>query len=219
MNSELIVLNLTKLGETSIVLHTLSREYGRKSFIVKISRKTSMALFLPLNVLEAEVTESTKSTLWRAGGISAKYPLSGIRSNIYKNTMTLFMSEVLYRTIKEGANEDGLFDWCVKSILTLDALQSDFSNFHLRFLLELAIALGFSPSADDLAPFAGQCFPILQEFVRVPFSEAMLMPLNGSTRNALAEILLKYIAHHSESALNVQSLKVLRELYRDSSCQ
>lgn len=213
MNTELIVLNLTKLGETSIVLHTLSREYGRKSFVIKVSRKTSMSLFLPLNILEADVQESNKSTLWRAGSITARYPLAGIRSNMYKNTMTLFMSEVLYRTIKEGANEEGLFDWCAKSILALDALQSDFSNFHIRFLLEFAVILGFSPSADDLAPFAGQYYPILKKFVSASFAETMLMPLNGETRNALSEILLKYISHHSECALNIQSLKVLRELY------
>ena len=213
MNAGLIVLNLTKLGETSIVLHTLSREYGRKSFVVKVSKKTSMSLFLPLNILEADVTESTKSTLWRAGSLSAVHPLSGIRSNIFKNTMTLFMSEVLYRTIKEGANEDGLFDWCAKSILTLDVLESDFANFHIRFLLEFAVALGFSPSAEDLAPFAGSYYPVLKQFVSASFSEAMLLPLNGETRNALAEILLKYISHHSECAINVQSLKVLRELY------
>ena len=213
MNAELIVLNLTKLGETSIVLHTLSREYGRKGFVVKVSRKTSMSLFLPLNILEADVQESNKPGLWRAGSVTARFPLSGIRSNIYKNTMTLFMSEVLYRTVKEGANEDGLFDWCAKSILTLDALESDFANFHIRFLLEFAVALGFSPSAEDLAPFAGPYYPVLKEFVSASFSEAMLLPLNGETRNALAEILLKYLSYHSESAINVQSLKVLRELY------
>ena len=41
----------------------------------------------------------------------------------------------------------------------------------------------------------------------------MLIPMNGEVRNAMSEILLKYLAHHSESSLNVQSLKVLRELY------
>lgn len=213
MDTDLIVLNLTKLGETSVVLHTLSREYGRKGFVVKVSRKTSMSLFLPLNILEADVTESPKGNLWRAGAVTARYPLNGIRSNIYKNTMTLFMSEVLYRAVKDGAREEGLYEWLERSILTLDAMQSDFSNFHIRFLMELAVALGFSPTADSLAPFAGQYYTVLAQFVQAPFAESMLMPMNGEMRNALSEILLKYIAHHSESALNVQSLKVLRELY------
>ena len=213
MDTDLIVLNLTKLGETSVVLHTLSRDFGRKGFVVKVSRKTSMSLFLPLNILEADVTESPKGNLWRAGAVTARYPLNGIRSNIYKNTMTLFMSEVLYRAVKDGAREEGLYEWLERSILTLDAMQSDFSNFHIRFLMELAVALGFSPTADSLAPFAGQYYTVLTEFVQAPFAESMLMPMNGEMRNALSEILLKYIAHHSESALNVQSLKVLRELY------
>ena len=213
MDADLIVLNTTKLGESSVVLHALSREHGRRGFIIKVSRKTSMSLFLPLNILEADVSESPKSTLWRAGSVTARHPLNGIRSNIYKNTMTLFMSEVLYRAVKDGAREDGLFEWLERSILTLDAMESDFSNYHLRFLLELASAMGFSPSAEDLAPFARRHFSLLKDFVRAPFAESMLIPMNGEVRNALAEILLKYIAHHSESALNVQSLKVLRELY------
>ena len=213
MDADLIVLNLTKLGESSIVLHTLSRDYGRKSFVVKVSRKTPMAQFLPLNILEADVTESTRTTLWRAGRATVKHPLAGIRSNIYKNTMTLFMSEVLYRAIKEGAREEGLYEWLERSILTLDAMESDFSNYPLRFLTELAVAMGFSPSAESLAPFAGKHYALLSEFVQAPFADSMLIPMNGEVRNALAEILLKYIAHHSESSLNVRSLKVLRELY------
>ena len=213
MDTDLIVLNLTKLGESSIVLHTLSRDYGRKSFVVKVSRKTPMAQFLPLNILEADVTESARTTLWRAGRVTVKHPLSGIRSNIYKNTMTLFMSEVLYRAIKEGAREEGLYEWLERSILTLDAMESDFSNYPLRFLTELAVAMGFSPSAGSLAPFAGKYYTLLSEFVHAPFADSMLIPMNGEVRNALSEILLKYLAHHSESSLNVQSLKVLRELY------
>ena len=39
LNIELIVLNYTKFGENSIALHTLSREYGRRSFMVRIGKK------------------------------------------------------------------------------------------------------------------------------------------------------------------------------------
>lgn len=211
--AELIVLNLTKVGESSVVLHTISREWGRRSFIISVGKKTSMALFLPLNVVEAEVIENPKSTLWRASRVTVKHPLHGIRGNLHKNTMTLFMSEVLYRVVREGAHEDGLFEWCERSILTLDALQADFANYHLRFLLELAIAMGFSPSPEALAPFAGEYLSTLTSFMQAPFAESMLIPLNGGARNAMADILLQYIGHHSECSLNIQSLKVLRELY------
>ena len=58
----------------------------------------------------------------------------GIRENLFKNSMTMFMAEVLYRAIKDGANEEGLYEWCEKNILLLDSIQSDFSNFHIHFL-------------------------------------------------------------------------------------
>ncbi len=211
-NSELIVLHTTKFGEKSLVVHTLSKEYGRRSFLIRnVGRSTS--LFLPLNIIEAEITESSKSTLYTARGLSARYPLLGIRNNMFKNSMTMFMSEVLYRVVKDGVMEPGLYEWAEKNILLLDAIQTDFSNFHIRFLLELTVALGFSPLSRDLQPFVGDHYPIVEKFMTQPFAESMLMPLNGPTRNEIAEEILRYIEFHTESTLNINSLKVLRELF------
>ena len=213
-DTELIVLHTTKFGENSLVVHTLSRDYGRRSFLVKgAGKKSSMALFLPLSVLEADIVETSKSTLYTARNLSAKHPLMGIRNNMFKNSMTMFMSEVLYRVVKDGASEHGLFEWCEKDILLLDAIQTDFSNFHIRFLLELAVTLGFSPEAQDLMPFIGEHYPVVERFMTLPFAESMLIPLNGAVRNEIAEEILRYIEFHTESAVNVNSLKVLRELF------
>ena len=213
-NTELIVLHTTKFGENSLVVHTLSRDYGRRSFLVKgAGKKSTMALFLPLSVLEADIVETSKSTLYTARNLSAKHPLMGIRNNMFKNSMTMFMSEVLYRVVKDGASEHGLFEWCEKDILLLDAIQTDFSNFHIRFLLELAVTLGFSPEAQDLMPFVGEHYPVVERFMTLPFAESMLIPLNGAVRNEIAEEILRYIEFHTESAVNVNSLKVLRELF------
>ena len=213
-NTELIVLHTTKFGENSLVVHTLSREYGRRSFLVRgVGKKASMSLFLPLNILEADIQESNKSDLFTARNIVARHPLLGIRNNIFKNSMTMFLSEVLYRVVKDGAAEQGLFEWCEKNILLLDSIQTDFSNFHIRFLLELTVALGFSPEAKDLAPFVGEHYPVTERFMTFSFAESMLIPLNGTVRNEIAEEILRYIEFHSESAVNVNSLKVLRELF------
>jgi DNA repair protein RecO (recombination protein O) len=214
MNTGLIVLHTTKFGENSLVVHTLSREYGRRSFLVKgVGKKSSMSLFLPLNVLEADVVENSKSNLLTVRNLAARYPLLGIRNSFLKNSMTMFISEVLYRVVKEGAYEPGLFEWCEKNILLLDAVSTDFSNFHIRFLLELTVALGFSPESRDLLPFVGDHYPHVERFMTLPFAESMLIPLNGAVRNEIAEEILRYIEYHTESALNVNSLKVLRELF------
>ena len=211
--TELIVLHTTKFGENSIVVHTLSRDYGRRSFLVRGAGKKAMSLLLPLNILEAEITESTKSTLYTARNLTSRHPLLGIRNNIYKNTMTMFLSEVIYRTIKEGAQEQGLFEWCRGQILLLSAMETDFSNFHIRFLLELSVALGFSPETSDLMPFVEENYTTVSEFMTSSFAESMLIPLSGPVRNKICEDVLRYIEYHSESTLTINSLKVLRELF------
>ena len=213
MITELIVLHTTKFGENSLVVHTLSRDYGRRSFLVRGAGRKLMSLFLPLNILEAEVVESSKSSLYSARNMVSACPLVGIRNSILKNSVTMFISEVLYRAIKEGASEQGLYEWCRKNILMLDAMESDFSNFHIRFLLELAVVMGFSPQSKDLEHFVGERFPIVEQFMTTSFAESMLIPINGAARNEIAEGVLRYIGFHAESSLNINFLKVLRELF------
>ena len=212
-HSELIVLNFTKIKENALVLHCLSPQWGRRGFIVTVPKASGTALFQPLAILDAEVVENPRSDLWRLRGISAKYSLGGIRSNMTKNSMTMFISEVLYRTIHDGDSEDGLYEWCRKAILTLDALDRDYANYHLRFLLEFAAALGFSPSAEDLAPFSGDRKAEMDALVRSDFASCMLLPLSGKARGDIAEKLLKYLEFHTGEQINVRSLAVLKELY------
>ena len=180
---------------------------------MRVGKKAGMALLLPMNILEMDIVPNPKSTLWSARNLTARDPLNGIRNNLYKNTMSLFLSEVLLRTVKDGQMEDGLFPWCLRSILTLDGLETDFSNFHIRFLLEFADALGFRPTFEDIAPFAEKHLKQLKPFLGTGFSESMLIPLRGEERNALCEDILRYLEYHTESAIRVQSLAVLREVF------
>ena len=212
-NTELIVLHSTKFGENSLVVHTLSKDYGRRSFLVRGAGKKAMSLYLPLNILEADIVESSRSTLFTARNVVVSHPLMGIRNDVFKNSMTMFMSEVLYRVVKDGTYEEGLYEWCEKTILLLDAMKSDFSNYHIRFLLELTIALGFSPESRDLKPFVGDHYQVVEKFMQSPLAESMLIPLNGTIRNEIAEEVLRYIEFHTESTLNINSLRVLRELF------
>lgn len=215
VNTDIIILHTTKVGENSLVIHTLSREYGRRGFLVRsLGKRMPASFFLPMNVLEANINESSRSTLYTIRDLTPKHPLIGIRNNILKNAITMFISEVLYRVIKDGTNEQGLFDWCEKEILILDDMGAGFNNFHIRFLMELCIILGFSPDSHGLAPFAGDRMETMDRFLKASFEEAMMIPLTGAVRNEIAEDLLRYIEFHSESSVNIKSLQVLRELFR-----
>ncbi|MCD8313514.1 MAG: recombination protein O N-terminal domain-containing protein [Bacteroidales bacterium] len=215
VNADLIILHTTKFAENSLVIHTYSEEYGRRSFLVRgLGRKFPMSLFLPLNVLEAYITVNPKSSLYTVKSLSVKYPLNGMRDNLYKSTISLFISEVLYRVVREGALEPGLFEWLEKSILLLDAVRTDFSNFHIKFLTDFCRILGFSPAPQDLEPFTRELTSLADSILRSTFEEAMLVPMTGDSRNALAERILKYIEFHCESEVNIRSLRVLHDLLR-----
>lgn len=214
MNStEFILLHTTRYGDSSIILHTLSKEYGRKGFFVKnISRRCVSSVFFPLAILEADIDNHVRSRMPNVRNVSLRYALNGIRNNLKKGAISVFVSEVLFRVVKEGMQDSAMYDMCERNILLLDAMESDFSNFHLYFLMEFIIALGFSPAPEDLEPFMGEHLSLMSDFISLPFSEAMLVPMSGGIRSELAERLLKYIEFHIESPVNVNSLKVLKEL-------
>lgn len=213
LDIELIVIATTKTGESSLVLHTISKEFGRRSFITSIGKNSRMSMFLPLNIIHGRININSKSTLSRISRIQSAFPLNSIRSNLDKNTITLFISEVLYRSIKDGSNEDLLYEWCKSKILELDALENDYASFHLLFLVELCEILGFKTTLESLTPFAGSHFENISELLALDKAEFLLYPLNGKNRNEIAEALLEYLSYHLDCHLNIRSLKVLRELY------
>ncbi len=215
VNTDLIVLHTTKFAENALVVHTYGEEYGRRSFLARgIGKRFPASYFLPLNVLEAYITVNPKSSLYSVKSLGVKHPLLGLRNSILKSSISLFVSEVLYRVIKDGDKEPGLFEWLEKDILLLDAVQTDFSNFHIKFLTDFCRILGFSPATQDLEPFTRELTPLADSILSSSFEEAMLVPMSGDSRNALAERILKYIEFHCESEVNIRSLRVLHEIFR-----
>ncbi len=232
---EFILLHSTKYGDNSLILHTLSREFGRRSLFLRSvpsassvaggagraskrggARAAVMGLVSPLNILEGEVAvnPASSSAMMTVRSLAASYPLSDLRGNLYKASISMFMAEVLFRVLREGANEEGLYDWCIRKILLLDAMDGNFSNYHLLFLLELTSALGFRPEFQDLSPFVkAENVATAENLMRLPFEEAMLVPMTGAVRSDLIESFLAYIETHLEYPLNIRSASVLKDLF------
>lgn len=209
---EIIVLHYTPYGEKSVILHTLSRSWARRSFIVKDARKW-MPYFQPLNILTCDIAENPKSQLFSAKNFSEAVPLSGIRCSMGRNAISMFMAEVLYRATREGTEEPGLYEWCRQEILILESLRSDYANFHILFLLDFAAAMGFSPSFENLLPFMDEKAADIRTLLGGNFAESMLVPMNGEKRNDICAKLLSYLEFHLETPLRIRSLSVLAELF------
>ena len=110
---------------------------GRASFLVTVPRSRKAAvksvLFQPLSFIEFEADYRPNATLYRVKEAKSFYPFSSIPYDPYKSSMALFLSEFLYRAIREEAENRPLFAYLQHSIIWLDECGEGFANFHLVF--------------------------------------------------------------------------------------
>ena len=148
--SRIIVLHLTKYGDSSLVVHTIDSVRGRCSYMLRgagRSKHVTVGAFHNLAVLDIVSVESPKSSMAYLKEYEPAMPLDSLRSDVVKNSIALFISELLYRTIVEQNSDDRLFAWLCDAIARLNALESEaVANFHLWFMAGLCTVLGFGPS-------------------------------------------------------------------------
>ena len=144
-----IVLNTTPYSESSLVVKTYTEISGLRSYIVSGVRsgkgKFHSNLFQPLSLLELVTSGKPGQSLYRITDAALSPPLSGISGDISKSTMAIFMSEVIYRSIKEEEHNPGLFGFLHNAIQILDLARHDYSRFHLYFMISLSRYTGFYP--------------------------------------------------------------------------
>lgn len=216
---ELIVLHTTKYAENAFVVHTLCREYGKRSFLVRgVGKQVSPAWFLQLNILEAEVSESQRSSLWTLSHFSQPVPLSSLRDSLGKNCIALFLSEVLIKTLHEGDADEAFYAWLRGRILLLDSLGTKadgihYANFHIALLKELCEREGYEPSQNELLAFSEDSLSDMEMLAGKNFQQMLLVPLNGTRRSRIARSYLKFLEYHLDTPLHIKSLDVLDSLF------
>jgi len=148
-----IVLHSIKYTDSTTIITVYTRQFGKVSYMVHgINRKKSVnpAAFLqPLSLIEMDVYHIPGKNIQRSKEIRMEHPFTGIPFDPVKNALALFLSEVLYRTLRQTEPDENLYLFLENSILQLDYSESGISNFHLVFLLKLTRYLGFEPNQDD----------------------------------------------------------------------
>ena len=146
-----IVLHSIPYNDKYSIIYMYTEAFGRASYLVARSRgkksSVSKALFMPLSVVEMEVEHLNKRDLHRIRETKLCYPLTEVFCNPVKNILALFLSEILFRVVKETA--------------TL-ALSGDISERRIicgRFLLryvEWRVCRSYT-DASPLSEPAGEC--------------------------------------------------------------
>ena len=137
-------------SETSAILKVFTQEYGLQSFIAKgIKKKKGAAAALqPFHLLEIECSYNPNKSLNYAGLIKLQKPPISITRDVRKSMVAIFITEILYKCIKEEEVNSALYDYISTAISIFD--ESEFNaNFHLVFLMEISRYFGFQPSLPE----------------------------------------------------------------------
>ena len=237
VSTESISLNYLKYSETSVILKCFTKSDGLKSYLLKGVRSTkkkslNIGLFQPLTILEIDASHKNKGNLESIRSAKISKAFKTIHLDIYKNTIVLFLSEVLSKSIKEEEKNTRLFEFIKESLIWLDQ-SSNFSNFHIHFLVKLLNYLGISPEKTNLnlggfnmleGVFCsydqseycinGRLVDNFKLFLGTDF-DANLSEINSlNKRKELIEFLIKYMQIHLPEFNRPKSLNVLYELFK-----
>jgi len=148
-----IVLHSIKYSDSTTIITVYTHQFGRVSYMVHgVNKKKSAnpAAFLqPLSLVEMDVYHTPGKNIQRLKEMRMAHPFTGIPFDPVKNSLALFISEVLFRTLRQTEPDENLYLFLENSILQLDYSKTAMSNYHLVFLLKLTRYLGFEPNQDN----------------------------------------------------------------------
>jgi DNA repair protein RecO (recombination protein O) len=232
-----IVLHSIKHTDSSTIITVYTRQFGRVSYLIHgANKKKSVvraALLQPLSLVELDVFHKPGKEIQRIKDIRMEYQFGSIPFDPIKNSLALFLSEMLFRILRQTEPDDSLFLFLENSILQLDCCEAGVANFHLVFLLKLSRYMGFEPNRDeneanyfDLMNGVFQIQrPLHSHFLlpdlSVDFNSVLLsdyanmgnLTFTRSRRAKLLESMIEYYRLHVPDFHGLHSLAVLQSLF------
>lgn len=144
-----IVLRTVKYGDTSLILSIFTELFGIQSYIVNGVRSSKPKaakgnLLQPGNILDLVVYHHEQKNLQRISEFKLGHVYTSMHVNIVKNTVALYLIELLQKTLKQPEAQPELYHFAADSFKALDAATSAAAaNLPLYFTLKLAAHLGF----------------------------------------------------------------------------
>jgi DNA repair protein RecO (recombination protein O) len=236
--SRAVVLHQLKYSETSVIATLYTEAFGRQSYIINGIRspksKQKTGLLQPLFLLEIEAYHKPGREVQRLKEFKLDQVYQTIPFDVVKSTIAIFLSEIMYKTIRNEETDPELFCFMYDSLLFFDAMKEGNSNFHLWFLANLLHFLGIQPQNNYSAVnqwfdikngkflVARPIYPtspgledskLLAELFSLDHKTIQTFALSGTQRSTLLEFLLEYYSIHFEKIGKINSLKVLGEIF------
>jgi DNA repair protein RecO (recombination protein O) len=232
-----IVLKTTDYGESSVIVQVFTEKFGLQSYIIngvkKAKAKISRNMLQPLHLLDMVVYHKSAGSVQRISELKNSPVLQSLPYDVIKSSISIFLNEVLYKSIKQQSADENLFDFVFSAVEWLDHQTEGIANFHLLFLVQLTRYLGFYPDryqaneADYFDMKNGQFIkykpdsvlylspPHTQNFSRLlqcSFENITNLKFTNDERRYLIAKILEYYALHIEGFGYIRSHEVLEEV-------
>lgn len=195
--TDAIVLALQPQSDKAHLLHAYTRAGGRINYkVYGLGRHHSAGTYAPFSLIQITGDGPATPDGGRLPSVRSSqltYIPSSIPSDPHKQAIALFLSEVLFRTLRLPMMDDSMFDFIADSIPLLDTTDQP-QNFHLAFLVELAARLGFAIDENE-------------------HPELLLTPATRAARQQLLRQLCDYFAEHIDTWQQPKSLDILMEIF------
>lgn len=232
-----IVFKVTDYSESSVVVQIFTEKFGLQSYLIngvkRPKSKIRMNSLQPLHLLEMIVYHKTSGNIQRVSELRHLPVFQTIPYDIAKSSITMFLNEVLYKSLRQHEPDEVMFEFLFHAVEILDSMNTGLANFHLYFLLRLTRFLGFYPDRTSASPSAWfdlkdgnyvRSQPPHALIVEPPFTSLWINVLNsnfdnlqnlhisGADRKLLLEKILIYYQLHVEGFGQVRSHEVLEEV-------
>lgn len=234
-----IVLRTIKYGETSVIASIFTEMFGIQSYLVngvRTAGKSGKAhFFQPSSILEMQVYHNELKNLQRIKDLKWSVLYKNILSDITKNSVAVFMVELLQKTLKQPETNEDLFNFCEDAFLQLDIADNEVTaNFPIYFSMQIAQITGFSlqnnyseernifnlhdgsfSGENSLAtePVNAEISYNISELLKaIHPNDLREIKMNGKTRTAILKIMESFYAWHIPEFGKMKTLSVLAEV-------
>ena len=235
-NIRIIVLHTIKYKESGIIVQGYSNRNGRESFFLKRSKNSRRGSLIsqlhPLSIIEATLSSYSFGDMTTIKEFYLPYKLESVRSNIFKSSIAIFISELLYKTIKEVEYNHRMYLFLTDAILRLETISSGTANFHAYFTIMLCKHLGYLPqiekstdrsffdipsasyvvSQSELS-FDAKNSATLACFALSDYNNLSDIKMSGTARGEFIKEMLRYLSFHAGYGIDIESLDVLHEVF------
>ena len=236
VTTKAIVLSSLKYGDTSLIVKAFTQSDGLKSYLLKgvlASKrgKLKAAHFQSLTQLELTANHKNKGTLETIREARVIHPYKTLHTTVVKNSLVLFLAEMLGNSIQEEEQDANLYNYLEISFKWLDS-NTEIANFHLLFLLNLTKFLGFYPERptgqeDYFDLLEGQFVPVptlnplienesivcFKELLGINFDRLQGMKIAKGIRESLLKSVILYFELHLQGFRKPKSLAVLNAVF------